>query len=80
MIAKTFEMRYQQALQNMPSSGGGGCHVHLLRMANYGVIAGYSDAEILAAIRMRLMAQAALGESPLERSMKQSVRHARTGH
>src|SRR3989442_446823 len=35
-------IRYQSALDHIPPSGGGGCHSALLRVANYGRLAGVS--------------------------------------
>lgn len=43
--------RYTLALGDMPASGGGGCHAHLLTVANYGVSAGLCDDEIFRDVR-----------------------------
>jgi hypothetical protein len=47
----TQDERYRAALRDMPPSGGGGCHTHLLTIANYGVGAGLADNEIFRDIR-----------------------------
>lgn len=38
--------RYRDELNRLPASGGGGCHVGLLRVANYGRIAGVSPDQL----------------------------------
>ena len=43
--------KYKDALTNMPASGGGGAHVAMLGIANLGVMASLSDAEIMDDIR-----------------------------
>jgi len=43
--------KYKDALANMPASGGGGAHVAMLGIANLGVMASLSDAEITDDIR-----------------------------
>lgn len=43
--------RYEQGLRNLPAPGGGGCHVALLGVANYGAMAGLDAATIEADIR-----------------------------
>ena len=43
--------RYTDALRNMPASGGGGCHVHLLTVANLGVLEGVPEAQIFEDLR-----------------------------
>jgi hypothetical protein len=42
--------RYEDALRNLPASGGGGCHAAMLRVANLGVRAGLSADQIAADI------------------------------
>lgn len=43
---KTRANRYHDELRNIPASGGGGCHVALLRVANFGRLAGVSADQI----------------------------------
>ncbi|MGE4579284.1 MAG: hypothetical protein AB7F21_07065 [Desulfuromonadales bacterium] len=43
--------RYFDALLTLPPSGGGGCHQALLGVANFGVMAGLEDEQILTDIR-----------------------------
>lgn len=38
--------RYHDELRSLPASGGGGCHVALLRVANYGRLAGASPGQV----------------------------------
>ena len=38
--------KYQTALENLPPSGGGGCHPALLGVANLGILAGLTDQQI----------------------------------
>ena len=40
------EVLYRDALRNLPASGGGGCHPALLRVSNFGRLAGVSRAQI----------------------------------
>jgi hypothetical protein len=42
MIARVTLDRYNDELSHMPASGGGGCHTTLLRVANFGRLAGVS--------------------------------------
>ena len=46
-----FAGRFEQALAEMPESGGGGLHQHLLTCANLGCWSGYSPEHIFSAIR-----------------------------
>lgn len=46
--------KYAEALATLPPSGGGGCHVALLRVANYGRLAGLSRQEIFSDLRRRV--------------------------
>lgn len=46
--------RYTHALRNIPAPGGGGCHPYLLRVANYGIMAGIPDYQIARDIRFHL--------------------------
>ena len=43
--------RYIAALANIPAPGGAGCHIALLTVANYGILAGIPPAQIHADIR-----------------------------
>lgn len=43
--------KYKEKLESLPPSGGGGCHVALLGVANLGVMAGLEDDRILEDIR-----------------------------
>jgi hypothetical protein len=43
--------RYQDELNSIPPSGGGGCHVALLRIANYGRIAGLTPEQVAEDLR-----------------------------
>jgi hypothetical protein len=38
--------RYQEGLRGMPPSGGGGCHTALLRVANFGQLAGVDPDQV----------------------------------
>ncbi len=49
-MSDTMLQRFNDALRNLPPPGTG-CHAALLGAANYGVMAGLSDADILAALR-----------------------------
>jgi hypothetical protein len=46
--------KYESALKRMPTPGGGGCHVHLMTVANLGAIAGLNPATIAADIRAHI--------------------------
>jgi hypothetical protein len=46
--------RYEQALRTIPAPGGGGCHVHLMRVANLGAIAGLDAGTIEQDIRAHI--------------------------
>jgi hypothetical protein len=46
--------RYKTRLQEIPSPGGGGCHVALLGVANLGIMAGADPEEIFADIRQAI--------------------------
>ncbi|MEW6586253.1 MAG: hypothetical protein AB1442_11670 [Nitrospirota bacterium] len=50
----TATARYQEALINFPTPGGGGAHPHELRVANLGIIAGLSVDQIFTDIRRSL--------------------------
>ena len=41
-----FSDQYQEELRNLPASGGGGCHVSLLSVANYGRLAGLTAGQV----------------------------------
>lgn len=43
--------RYADALRNLPASGGGGCHVALLSVANLGLLAGLTPDQIFRDLR-----------------------------
>lgn len=45
------QQKYEAALENLPPSGGGGCHTALLGVANLGVHAGLADEQILDDLR-----------------------------
>jgi hypothetical protein len=46
MIARVALDRYNDELRQMPASGGGGCHSALLRVANFGRLAGVNPNQI----------------------------------
>jgi len=46
MIARVELDRYNDALRQMPASGGGGCHTALLRVANFGRLAGVNPNQV----------------------------------
>lgn len=43
---ESFQSRYRDELRTMPASGGGGCHTGMLRVANFGRLAGVSADQI----------------------------------
>ncbi len=43
--------RYEEALRNLPPSGGGGCHSALLRVANFGLRAGLTNEQLFRDLR-----------------------------
>ncbi len=43
--------RYWQAVKSIPAPGGQGCHAHLMRVANLGVLAGLPESQIAEEIR-----------------------------
>ena len=51
---ESFLYKYQDALRNMPASGGGGCHTAQLGIANYGRLAGISADQVAADIAARV--------------------------
>ena len=46
--------RYNEALKNMPSPGGGGCHTAILGISNLGVMAGIPSEAIFQDIRQSI--------------------------
>ena len=46
--------KYSEALKSIPAPGGGGCHAALLGVANLGIFAGLSEAELFADIRAHI--------------------------
>lgn len=54
VLTDTSTQRYADALAAMPESGGGGLHTYLMKPANLGVRAGYSDSELYRDIRQRI--------------------------
>ena len=68
--------RFNDALHNLPTPGTG-CHAALLGAANYGVMAGLADAEILAALRRAIKR----GTRPVpDRELAEAVAKARKDH
>jgi len=43
--------KYDEALRTIPAPGGAGCHVAILGVANLGIMAGLSDAQVVSDIR-----------------------------
>ena len=66
MASHYHEQRYRAALQAMPQSGGGGCHVHLLSIANYGVGSGLSDEDMLLDIRSVIHGQRRVSDKEIK--------------
>lgn len=54
MTATSRENRYNTALKGLPESGGGGCHVALLSVANQGRMAGLSPDQVFMDLRARV--------------------------
>ena len=46
MIVRVALDRYNDELRQMPASGGGGCHSALLRVANFGRLAGVNPNQV----------------------------------
>lgn len=74
-----YENRYLDALRTLPPSGGGGCHGALLGVANYGVLAGRDDAEILHHIRMHLTGTRRVPDSEIMDAIDRARRDANPG-
>lgn len=49
-----FQTRYNQALNAIPAPGGAGCHTHLLKVANYGILSGIEPEQLHRDIRQSI--------------------------
>ena len=56
---------FTDALEAMPESGGGGCHPHLLRCANYAIMAGLDEQTFVDSIRPHIHGSREVSDSEI---------------
>lgn len=57
--------QYEEALANLPASGGGGCHAALLGVANLGVIAGVAPEQCASDLRAHVHGSRHIGDGEI---------------
>ena len=66
------QQKYEAALENIPPSGGGGCHAALLGVANHGVHAGLEDQQILDDLRAHIYGDRVVPDSEIIAAIKKA--------
>ena len=64
--------RYQDALDSLPESGGGGCHAALLGVANLGVRSGLSNGQIFDDLRGRAHGSRRVPDSEIQHAIRKA--------
>ncbi len=71
--------KYQEALDNLPSSGGSGCHTALLKVANLGVIEELSRESIFNDLRKKVAGSRAVPDSEINDAISKAFNDHRSG-
>lgn len=66
--------RYERALLDSPPSGGGGCHVWLLRISNLGALAGHTPDEVFRDIRTHVHGARPVPNSEISAAIEKAFR------
>jgi len=65
--------KLEEALENMPESGGGGCHPHLMTCANHAVIEDISEEEFVAAVRPHLRGERKVSDHEVREAYQKAI-------
>jgi hypothetical protein len=71
--------RYDAALREMPESGGGGCHVALLSVANLGALAGLSPEQISRDLRVHIHGKRHVSDREIRDAVSKAFRDFKRG-
>ncbi|MCX7009227.1 MAG: hypothetical protein NTY53_18615 [Kiritimatiellaeota bacterium] len=70
---------YADALRDLPESGGGGCHVALLSVANLGALAGLSPEQVFQDLRAHVHGKRHVGDREIWDAIHKAFKSAKRG-